>query len=166
MSIENLRTSKEIEKSEIRIPQSTYKERLGQTPLNNGAWTGERGESKFISENNEAQEILANVGEEGVNYSNAIPDFSPVTKHEIEIPNMTTDRSINFREADNKLAKELGVTRKEIVKMRKELKLTWHELNDMKSMQLVPTVINSKFGHLGGVGEIKKLIQMNIFEED
>ena len=32
--------------------------------------------------------------------------------------------------------------------------LTWHELNDTKIMQLVPTKINSTFGHLGGVGEI------------
>ncbi|MET3656325.1 NAD+--asparagine ADP-ribosyltransferase [Sporosarcina psychrophila] len=32
--------------------------------------------------------------------------------------------------------------------------LTWHELNDVKTMQLVPLFINSKFGHLGGVGEI------------
>ena len=29
-----------------------------------------------------------------------------------------------------------------------------HELNDTKTMQLVPTEINATFGHLGGVGEI------------
>ena len=32
-------------------------------------------------------------------------------------------------------------------------KLTWHELNDGVTIQLVPTEIN-KGGHLGGVGEI------------
>ncbi|MCX2822932.1 HNH endonuclease [Bacillus amyloliquefaciens] len=38
--------------------------------------------------------------------------------------------------------------------MSRKNKLTWHELNDVKTMQLVPTKINSEFGHLGGVGEI------------
>lgn len=42
----------------------------------------------------------------------------------------------------------------DIADIREELKLTWHELNDGKTMQLVPSEINSKFGHLGGVGEI------------
>ena len=33
--------------------------------------------------------------------------------------------------------------------------LTWHEVNDQKTMQLVPTVVNSTFGHVGGIGEAK-----------
>lgn len=37
---------------------------------------------------------------------------------------------------------------------RDKYKLTWHELNDVKTMQLVPTKINSTYGHLGGVGEV------------
>ncbi|MBC1725045.1 hypothetical protein HB981_00785 [Listeria seeligeri] len=141
-----------------RVPSSTYDERLAQTPVNNGEWTGRRGESTFISENSEVNDILGEVGADGIEYSDAIPDFSPVSVGEIEIPNMTTDRRTNFRDADEALAEQLGVTRKDIVKMRKDQKLTWHELNDMKTMQLVPTVINSKFGHLGGVAEIKKLL--------
>lgn len=32
--------------------------------------------------------------------------------------------------------------------------LTWHELNDGRTLQRVPSEINSSFGHLGGVGEI------------
>ena len=70
------------------------------------------------------------------------------------------DRNANFRQADELLARELGKTRREIVKFRKENKLTWHELNDMTSMQLVPSIINSKFGHLGGVSEVKKLLEL------
>lgn len=70
---------------------------------------------------------------------------------------MSTDRRINFKKADELLAKELGISTKEVVKMRKINKLTWHELNDMESMQLVPTIINSKFGYLGGVSEVSKI---------
>lgn len=70
------------------------------------------------------------------------------------------DRNANFRQADELLIRELEKTRREIVKFRKENKLTWHEFNDMTSMQLVPSIINSKFGHLGGVSEVKKLLEL------
>ncbi len=139
---------------------STYEERLSQTPVNNGEWVGVRGESKFVSNLDEVNDVLKEAGIDGIEYSEAIPDFAPMSVNEVEIPNMVTDRRINFREADELLAEKLGVTRKDIVKLRKEQKLTWHELNDMKTMQLVPTIINSKFGHLGGVAEIKKLLSM------
>lgn len=42
----------------------------------------------------------------------------------------------------------------DIEKYRVKNNLTWHELNDGKTVQLVPSEINSSFGHLGGVGEI------------
>lgn len=71
---------------------------------------------------------------------------------------MSIDRNKNFRVADELLAEQLGVSRKEIAKLRKQGKFTWHELNDMKTMQLIPSILNSKFGHLGGVAEVKKLL--------
>lgn len=78
-------------------------------------------------------------------------------------------RAYNFVQADSKLADQLnnspelarqfgmesgGITAKDIEKYRERNKFTWHELNDVKTIQLVPTIINGKFGHLGGVGEI------------
>ena len=75
----------------------------------------------------------------------------------------------NFVQSDHKLADQLknspelarqlgmgtgGITARDIEKYRSKNKLTWHELNDVKTVQLVPTEINGKFGHLGGVGEI------------
>ncbi|WP_337189388.1 HNH endonuclease [Streptococcus oralis] len=123
-------------------------------------WTGERGESTFVSNKDEVRKILDDVNLEGIEYENAIPDFSPVSKGEVKITDMGIDRNANFRQADELLARELEKTRREIVKFRKENKLTWHELNDMTSMQLVPSIINSKFGHLGGVSEVKKLLEL------
>lgn len=73
---------------------------------------------------------------------------------------MGIDRNANYRQADELLVRELEKTRREIVKFRKENKLTLHELNDMTSMQLVPSIINSKFGYLGGVSEVKKLLEL------
>lgn len=37
---------------------------------------------------------------------------------------------------------------------REDNNLTWHEENNMKSMDLMSSDINKKLGHLGGVGEI------------
>ena len=33
---------------------------------------------------------------------------------------------------------------------------TWHEVDDLKTIQMVPTTINDSFGHLGGKSEAKK----------
>ena len=137
---------------------STYDERINQTPVNNGSWTGDRGESKFISELDEVNDVLKKYDIDGIEYKDGIPDFSPVSEGEISHPDMGIDRNKNFRVADELLAKQLDVPRKEITKLRKQGKLTWHELNDMETMQLVPSVVNSKFGHLGGVAEVKKLL--------
>ncbi|MDQ0233133.1 HNH endonuclease [Metabacillus malikii] len=42
-----------------------------------------------------------------------------------------------------------GITAKDIYKYRTKNQLTWHEVNDVKIMQLVPTERNKRFGHLG-----------------
>lgn len=47
-----------------------------------------------------------------------------------------------------------SIKRADVAKYRNRNGLTWHELNDVKTLQLVPTEINDTFGHLGGVGEI------------
>ena len=138
---------------------STYKERLAQTPINNGEWTGERGESTFISTKPSVQKILKDLGQEGISYTDAVPDFNPVSKHKVEIEGMSTSRYKNFKLADEELAKQLNIPKNEVEAMRRQFKLTWHEDNDTKTMFLVPTEINQKFGHYGGVGEIKKMLE-------
>ena len=137
---------------------STYDERINQTPVNNGSWTGDRGESKFISELDEVNDVLKKYDIDGIEYKDGIPDFSPVSEGEIIHPDMSIDRNKNFRVADELLAEQLGVSRKEITKLRKQGKFTWHEFNDIKTMRLISDIINSKFGHLGRVAEVKKLL--------
>lgn len=48
------------------------------------------------------------------------------------------------------------MTHTDIEKWRKENKLTWHENSDMKTCELVPTIIHEAFRHSGGVFEINK----------
>ena len=47
-------------------------------------------------------------------------------------------------------------TAEDVAQYRKDNNLTWHECNDCETMMLVPSEINSDFGHLGGVSEIKR----------
>ena len=47
-------------------------------------------------------------------------------------------------------------TAADVAQYRKDHKLTWHECNDEKTMQMIPRVLNSDFGHLGGVSETTK----------
>ncbi|WXR61476.1 HNH endonuclease [Peptostreptococcaceae bacterium AGR-M142] len=162
---------------------SSYEERIAQTPASANkkvSFEGVRGESLCILKpppDPEIKKILSDAGIDGIEYKNGIPNFSPVAKVEFEIEYMLGGiakngdkaRRFNFSQADRKLlnilnnspelAKEFGfefgeINLSKIKKYRVDNKLTWHELNDAKTIQLVLTKINSTFGHLGGVGEI------------
>jgi hypothetical protein len=68
---------------------SSYQERFAQTPKSNGTWTGKRGESKFISNDPKVNEILSKYGLDGIEYRNAIPDFSKLAwGGDVKIKNM------------------------------------------------------------------------------
>ncbi|MBO9664191.1 RHS repeat-associated core domain-containing protein [Dokdonella sp.] len=131
---------------------STYQERFNQTPANNGWWSGERGESTFYSSDPGVKSITR---DRGVGYADARPNFSPYAAAEVDIPNMTINRRANFSQADQVLADQMGVPKREVTRWREENKYTWHE-DDTTRMQLVPTDINGKHGHLGGIGELKR----------
>ena len=115
---------------------STYQERLNQTPRRNGWWSGERGESTFYSYN---QEVNTLTNGHGIPYSNARVDFSSVAIEQVEITGMSIDRLANFAAADEALAQRLGVSAAEIEAWRMENSFSWHEMEDLVSMQLVPT---------------------------
>nr|WP_258198361.1 MULTISPECIES: HNH endonuclease [Priestia] len=162
---------------------STYESRLKQTPAETNSivvFEGVRGESLCTLKpppDPKLQKILMEAGINGIEYKGGVPDFSPVAKAQIEAdymlggkgPKGNAARGYNFEQANERLADQLnnspklahqfgldsgGITAKDIEKYRVINKLTWHELNDGVTMQLVPTEINAKFGHLGGVGEI------------
>ncbi|MEK5520385.1 HNH endonuclease [Heyndrickxia sp. FSL W8-0423] len=138
---------------------STYEQRVKTTPVNKGEWSNERAESLFISDKTgEIKKYLDEAGVDGVEYKNGMPDFSPFSKGEIKLENMTNDRKSNFSTADEELAKKWSTpeqkwTAEDIADWREDNKYTWHELNDLETIQLVPSKINSVFKHLGGVGE-------------
>lgn len=142
---------------------STYEQRIQHTPAADGGgrghWTGDRGESTFVLD--EPLELPDGTIVKQISYHNGCPDFTPYAKAEVNIPNMTSDRDLNFDQADEKLAEMWSKIKfqgkkwsaGDIEKYRRANRLTWHELNNLKTMQLVPTDVNLTWGHLGGVGE-------------
>ena len=154
-------------------PYSDYNARLVQTPKDDeyGHWSGDRGESDYIYDKSktikisEDKYVTVEAGTK-VTYHNAVPDFSKYQVAQVKIPNMTKIRTSNFSKADNALAKywtkikHEGHTwsKQQVVEYRNNNGLTWHEMNNMEYMQLVPTKVNAGFGHLGGVGEYKAMI--------
>ncbi|MCM3359019.1 HNH endonuclease [Psychrobacillus sp. MER TA 171] len=144
---------------DVEPKYSSYEQRVKTTPVNKGEWSSERAESLFISDKTgEVKKYLDEAGVDGVEYKNGMPDFSPFSKGEIKLENMTNDRKSNFSTADEELAKNWSTpdkkwTAEDVADWREDNKYTWHELNDLETIQLVPRKINSVFGHLGGVGE-------------
>ena len=154
-------------------PYSVYNKRFVQTPLDDdyGHWSGDRGESDYIYDRpktiriSEDRYVTVEAGTK-VTYRNCVPDFSQFQVAEVTIPSMTNSRSRNFNQADKALA-ELWTktqhngrswTARQVEAYRTSNGLTWHEMNNMKSMQLVPTEVNAGFGHLGGVAEYNAMV--------
>lgn len=141
---------------------STPEERVRCTPSGtHGRWIGGRGNSTFISNDPRVAEFFEGREMQGIEYQSGMPDFSPFARGEVEIEDMGTQRYDNFQQADRRLAEqqiqsggELQ-TEEEVAAWRKENGFTWHELNDARHMQMVPSKINAPvFKHLGGVGEL------------
>lgn len=160
---------------------STYKERLDRTPTTenpHGKWSGDRGESMFIPTDNKLRELLQSKGVEGINYKDAIPDFSPIAEAKVTIQGMSQHRQSligesgerivgNYEKADIECAKAWNLeqrdgkddwTHQDVKNWREANGYTWHEHNDMKTCSLVPTEVHDVCRHLGGVSEIKNIL--------
>ena len=161
-------------------PYSKYNARIVQTPKDDefgpkddefGHWSGDRGESEYIYDKSktirisEDKYVTVEAGTK-VTYRNGVPDFSPFQEAQVKIPSMTNSRPKNFKQADEALAEywtkikhnNQTWTARDVEAYRTSNGLTWHEMNNMESMQLVPTEVNAGFGHLGGVGEYNVMI--------
>lgn len=147
---------------------------MARTPASNGSWEAERGNSKWIPDgdyvppekspegkkpySNPEQktwsELLDKYGIDGVEFKDGYPDFSPISKGNVEIEGFKTGgteaKNANFAKADIELAKQKGCSPEEVEKWRKENNYTWHECEDKKTMQKVPNEIHANIPHDGG----------------
>ena len=141
-------------------------------PVNNGKWTnddgseGERGESKWVPDSDYVpqksnpegktwREIMNNHNIDGIKFNDGEPDFSEISKADIEVENFSTSRSDNFDQADAKLAEQWGCEPDDVAQWRSDNHYTWHECGDMKTMQLVPSEVHNNITHRGGISNAK-----------
>jgi hypothetical protein len=139
-------------------------------PKSDGCWTGQPGNStwrpnpesipqKWNPENSTWQEILDKYDIDGIEFKDGEPDFSKVAEDSVEIDEYSTDRDDNYDAADQKLAEKWTAEQKDgkswsaedIAQYRKDNQLSWHERNDMKTMELVPREIHLNVPHSGGI---------------
>lgn len=152
-------------------PYTQYNKRLMQTPVdgNKGKWSGERGESDFVL--NDPIELPDGTKITKITYKNAVPDFSPHQVAQVKIPRMTNKRlgsGGNYEQADTALAEiwtknqHMGRswTARDVEAYRTSNRLTWHEMSNMESMQLVPFDLNDTFTHCGGVAEFNAMLKL------
>lgn len=139
---------------------TTIEERMERLPKD-GEWTGELGNSKFITHNEEVNKVLEKYELDGIEYNEGIPDFSKCAVVSLEIDNMTSNLATNYRQFCKKCAEKwseegkISVSR-DVAEYKTENKLDFHECSDMKTCQLVPSEIHEHFTHTGGRMECKK----------
>lgn len=156
------------EKLKMQAEENIHKKFEGlKLPKENGEWDGEIGNSKWMPkpdfipkvinpENKTWKQILDKYGIDGIEFKDGYPDFSKISKGEVKIDDFTDDRSSNFAQADEKLAEKWDCSPEEVEKWRKENGYTWHECENCKTMQLVPSEVHGNIPHSGGISEYKK----------
>ena len=147
---------------------------------NMGTITGDRdsGTFDFAPNDADARKMMEDYGQESIHYQDGHPEFKPFTKHntewgevecEVEIgymsekrnTNVAGPRTSNFAQADDALAIKISeqtgkpVTGTDIQRFREKNNLSWHEVEDRATMQLVPQKIHDSARHSGGVAQAK-----------
>ena len=149
---------------------TTDKERLDQCPKDLFEDPSLRGESLArpdlsTDEGRRAAEKLAEYGQDGIMYRDALPDFECVSECIVQIEGMCSVRAKNFDKADELCAARWNDemrdgkndwTSDDVKQWRKDNGYSWHECADMKTMNLVPHDIHGYFIHSGGVAECKR----------
>ncbi len=168
---ENRSAEKSTKLVETFEPEAMEKHRC---PRKNGNWEGAEGYSKFVPDDNVIPkdrnysnpdghtwgEIKVKYGIDGVIFKEGYPDFSEVSKGNVEIDNFTTERygaGGNFDQADQKLASQHGCSVEEVRQWRNNNNYTWHEMQDCKTMQKVPREVHGNISHDGGISKLKNI---------
>ena len=159
----------DVRKKIDQLAQEISAEKSMRLPRNGGTWTGTIGNSKWIPDQNivpgdrngtnPEHKSWAQIKErycfEGIAFSDGEADFSDVKKGTVEINDFTDDRAANFDQADEALALQRGCAPEEVEQWRHENRYTWHECNDCKTMQKVPSEVHGNIPHAGGISAYK-----------
>lgn len=125
---------------------------------------GVRGESLALPDvskpNGEAaKQCLEEHGMRGIEFRNGYPDFSGIAFESVTIPDMTTNKDRNFKQAYEATAEKWNAERREgrddwkpseVKAWKKENNLDIHEKEDLKTCEFVPHDVHMQFSHVGG----------------
>lgn len=144
---------------------SSFNDRIKQTPINDGNWDGDRGDSRWKPNDEDVIRDLEDYGNgaDGIEYRNGFPDFTPVQVFECKMPNQLYDRNDDYQFTDCNLAlldhlkdhpdcisnfddTQLAA----IARGNNPSGYTWHHDVQTGRMQLVPTSIHDSCKHYGG----------------
>ncbi len=152
-------------------------------PKNEGHWTGEPGNSKWIPNPNHHphkgiysnmndktwEQILKENNIDGINFKNGEPNFDNLAKYETNVDyNSLSDkikeqllsekreRSGLHDYVYDKIAREQGITRERLIEIKEKLNLVPHETSDGRVL-LVPREIHDNIIHEGGVALFRAL---------
>lgn len=153
-------------------------------PRNHGQWSGNVGNSTWLFDLTYQRWDIYNGGfdtwgniiqqsecpnADRVSFLQSYPDFAPyliqVTSSSGNVDadytfpaglGLSPNRAWNFRQADGWVAQALGTVASDIVYLRWNRKLTWHELETCDRMILVPRVIHGYVPHGGGIEVLQR----------
>lgn len=91
--------------------------------------------------------------------------YKNTNNHAWDVPVLDSDSS-NYYQADRALAAKIGATADQVRAMRETNGLTWHEVSDGLTMELIPTAVHDAFKHCGGVSQMKGFYNSGQIERD
>ena len=137
-------------------------------PKYNGYWSGEKGDSCWIPDDSYKptniktnpnglswRDIKTKYQISEVEFINGEPVFNDISRGNVRITNFTSDRTVNFRQADIELARQKGCSPKDVAIWRKTNNYTWHECQDCKTLMKIPTEVHGNIVHSGGITVLK-----------
>lgn len=83
-----------------------FQENWKRTPINNGEWSGERGQSKWIPDGEDTREILERYGADGIEYTENHPDLGSFSAFEYDMDEAlyTDSNSHQFQSCNEAMA--------------------------------------------------------------
>ncbi len=122
-------------------------------PRTNGRWEGEPGNGTWYPDNPDAQSVI---GDQGVEFRNGRPDFSPWSRGEVEFePGVLDGSDTDFTRVYEQLKVDRGLSSNNAAReLLSNAGLTPHHHSDTV-IQLIPTDLHKNIPHIGSASDLR-----------
>jgi hypothetical protein len=126
---------------------------LSRLPVSKGQWSGEVGNSDWWSTHEGVNSVTKG---EGIPFKDCHAVFDKWSYGSIQVDGVT-DLNKDFRLVYKKMKADYGLkSQKEAKALLKEWGLTPHHHQDMKTIQLIPSILHNNVPHEGGASKLRK----------